>query len=540
MDEMKANRLVLVGLAVAGLAACDGGGINLNVETNDSSCQGDGACQVNNTGGGGGNTACASYTDPLTAELVQGSLGGPTGTQCVYGPNFVGASNPLTVDVTIPAGTHIFSDSLFVGEDVSSGTPPAEGEGPTLTIAPGATLVFQNPADYVLITRGARIIADGLPTKPIVFTSFEDAISDTAGANDVQQWGGLVINGNGITNNCTDAEREANNCHVTAEGQPSTYGGNNNAESSGTLRYVIVKHSGFEVAPGDELNGITFNAVGSGTIVENVQVYSTYDDGMEFFGGAVSPKNVVVLYARDDSLDYSDGYVGTIENALIIHWEADGNRCIEGDNIGSGRSDRGEPLDTAPISEPTVIRMTCINSNMDEGDGGTHGDSEGVIVRQGGKLRLQNSIIYTGYGISVLGKAANESFEIDDNDNVSRQFAQDMDPAFRFTNVLIASAEATKDSLPNGDSIRSWVLGEVTANADYSANTANFIIDDDVNAGVLVSGSFYTAASFTDGGVDIGATAADYGAVTSGDDWTSPWAFGLRPGNADQPLWFAP
>ena len=93
-------------------------------------------------------------------------------------------------------------------------------------------------------------------------------------------WGGIVINGNGITNNCNDAERAADQCHVVSEGQPSHYGGDDNADNSGVLRYVIVKHTGFEVARDDELNGITFNAVGSGTTVENIQVYSTYDDGL--------------------------------------------------------------------------------------------------------------------------------------------------------------------------------------------------------------------------------------------------------------------
>jgi hypothetical protein len=255
----------------------------------------------------------------------------------------------------------------------------------------------------------------------------------------------------------------------------------------------------------------------------------------------VSPKNVVILYARDDSLDFSDGYVGTIENALIIHWQFNGNRCIEGDNIGSGRSDAGEPLDTAPASEPTIRNMTCIPSNWDEADGGTHGDSEGVLVRQGAKLLLENSIVYTGYGNTVNGKAANESYEIDDNDGVSRAFAENgATLPFRATNVLIASEEATKDNLNNGDSIRQWFLGEVTANGDYSFNVGTYIIDDSVNAGVLVPGTYFTAAAFTDNGVDIGADPADFGAVTQANDWTAPWAFGLRPSNADQPLWFAP
>jgi hypothetical protein len=538
---MNKSRLLLAGMALAGLGACSGGGVDLNVSTTDNSVDN----SVTNPGNQG-NNPCATYTPANSNQPVSGTF---DGTNCVYGSNFVGANNPLLVDLTIPfiTGKHIFQDSLFVGQDVSSGAAPAGGSGPTLTIAAGNTLVFQDASDYVLVNRGSEIIANGSPTAPITFTSFTDAIAGTAGANDVQQWGGIVINGNGITNNCTDAERAGNLCHVVSEGQPSHYGGNNNAESSGVLRYVIVKHTGFEVAPGDELNGITFNAVGSGTLVENVQVYSTYDDGVEFFGGAVNVTNLIALYVRDDSIDYSDGYVGTVDTALVIQWQTDGNRCIEGDNIGEGRALAGVPLDTAPLTEPTVRNMTCIISNQDLSAGGTHDDSEGPTMRRGAKLILENSLIYSGYGSTVTARTSNECYEIDDNDNVSRNFASANDD-FRVTNTVIACEnEPTKDNLANGDPIREWFLGAnpSTNGANYSFNAGNFIIDGanvtDPDARVLRPGTFYTAASIVDAaGTTLVADASGLGAVQQNDDWTAPWAFGLRATNADVPLWFAP
>lgn len=532
---MNISRMLLAGMALAGLGACSGGGVDLNVSNVDNSTDN----SVTNPGSGS-NNPCAAYTPPNSNQPVTGTF---DGTNCVYGSNFVGASNPLLVNVTIPfiTGKHIFQDSLFVGQNVSSGAALAGGTGPVLTIAAGNTLVFQDAADYVLINRGSQIIANGSPTAPITFTSFTDAITGTAGANDVQQWGGIVINGNGITNNCSDAERAGNLCHVVSEGQPSNYGGSDNAESSGTLRYVIVKHTGFEVAPGDELNGITFNAVGSGTVVENVQVYSTYDDGMEFFGGAVNVTNAVLTYVRDDSLDFSDGYVGTIENALVIQWRADGNRCIEHDNVGEARSTAGVPLNSAPLTQPTVRNMTCITGNTDVN---THGDSEGVLVRQGGQLRLANSIVYAGYGTSVNGAASNECYEIDDNDNVSRAFAAAGD-AFGVTSTVIACQTPAQDNLPNGDTILSWLQGAnpSAGGANYSFNAGNVIITDPANANVRVlqAGTFFTAPAIVDAaGTTVIANASGIGAVQSGDDWTTPWAFGLRASNADQPLWFVP
>ena len=532
---MKTMRIVLTLIALAGVAACYGGGVKMNVSNVDNSVDN------SQSGGGGSNNPCASYTPPNSNQVVQGTF---DGTNCVYGSNFVGKTNPVRVNLTIPfiTGKHIFQDSLFVGQDVSSGAAPAGGTGPTLTVAAGNTLVFQDAADYVAINRGASIVAVGSPTAPITFTSFTDAITGTAGANDVQQWGGMIINGNGITNNCSDAERAGNQCHVAAEGGGEThYGGSNNAESSGTLSYVIVKHTGFEVAPGDELNGITFNAVGSGTVVNNIQTYSTYDDGIEFFGGAVNVNNFIALYVRDDSIDFSDGWVGTVQNALVIHWQTDGNRCIEGDNVGSARSDIGVPLNTAPLTVGTVRNMTCITSNTDVN---THGDSEGVLVRQGGKLILENSIIYSGYGTAVNGVTSNECYEIDDNDNFSRAFAAAND-SFRTTNTVDACELLAQDNLPNGDTILSWLQGaNPSANgANYSFNSGNVTINTPVNANVRVlqPNSFFTAATIVDAsGTTVVANASGLGAVQGNDDWTNPWAFGLRSSNADQPLWFVP
>jgi hypothetical protein len=527
---MNVSRLVFLGIAVTGLAACSGGGVDIKVATTDNSVD-----NSSSTSSGGSSNPCASYTVSGTTEVRQGTF---DGRNCVYSSAFVGKTNPLRTNLTIPfiTGVHVFQDSLFVGENVSSGVAPAGGTGPTLTIEAGNTLAFSNSADYLLVNRGSQIIAEGSPAAPITLTAVADAVSNTAGANDVQLWGGLVINGNGVTNNCSDAERQNNQCHVTAEGQPSNYGGNDNAESSGTLQYVVIKHTGFEVAPGDELNGITFNTVGSGTVVENVEVYSTYDDGLEFFGGAVNVSNVIVLYARDDSLDYSDGYAGTIENALVIHYRNDGNRCIEGDNIGSARSDAGAPMDTAPLTHPTIRNMTCITSNYDVG---THGDSEGPLVRQGAKLKLENSIVYAGYG-NLLNGNSNECYEIESP--VSLQFAASGETTVE--NSIIACQEATKGALANGDSLGEWVLGAnpSTNGANYSFNAGRVIISDaaSANVQVLQAGTFYTATSFSDAAGNAFTMAADtpVGAVQANDDWTAPWAFGLRASNADEPLWF--
>jgi hypothetical protein len=523
------SSLVLNASVLAILAGCGGGDVNLGVSTID-----------NGSGGGGGNNGgtnpCAQYT--AADNTVR--KGAWDGRNCTYGADFVGVTNPLTVDVTIPfiEGVHIFEDSLFVGQDVSSGPVP---DGPTLTIAAGNTLAFSESADYVLINRGAKIIAQGTAARPITFTGYEDAVLGTAGPEETQLWGGLVINGKGITNNCTDQQRASDACHVVSEGQPSHYGGNDNADSSGVLRYVVVKHPGFEVVDGNELNGVTFNAVGSGTVVENLQVYSTHDDGVEFFGGAVNIKNLVALYVKDDSIDFSDGWSGTIDTALVIHSRSDANYCIEGDNVGSARTGEGVPYDTAPLTRPTIRNLTCITSNAPTA---TKGQSRGAIIRQGARINIEESIFFGGYGaLANPNTSGTQCFEFRNSGGDTSAPAAAAGES-TMLNTIIACSTPTSGTFANGDAQLQWVLGAnpSTNGANYSFNSGN-VVTDTPNAGgvsILEPRSFYTATTLSDGANPIPALndARHYGAVLRASDWTAGWTYGLHNTNRGQPLWF--
>jgi hypothetical protein len=529
--------LTTVGLTAV-LAACSSGDITLAPTNVDAS--------TTTGGGGGGQTnPCASYA--VSGVTVQGSF---DGSNCTYDANFVSETNPLTVDVTIPffSGVHIFQASLFVGQDVSSGAAPASGAGPTLTIAAGNRIAFTDSGDYLLLTRGSQIIADGSPSAPITFTSFTDAVSGTAGPYDVQLWGGIVINGNGITNTCTDAQRTSNSCHVESEGRPSFYGGNDNADNSGILRYVVIKHAGFEVAPGDELNGLSLNAVGSGTVIENLEIYSAYDDGVEFFGGAVNISNLVALYVRDDSIDFSDGWSGTIDNALVLHSPTDGNRCIEGDNVASTRIGGG--ASQTPITRPTIRHMTCIPSNFDVG---THGDSEGPVIRYGARMVLADSVIYGGLATTKLGFNSNECFELDRdlNDDTANAAAAGETTMNR---TVIACQEPTSDTLVNGDTGVQWITN--TGAASYAFNTFNAVITDAANANVRVlqPNSFFSfdgdtaaatvtivdaaAANVVIGSAGDPVTGGYIGAVRATANWTASWTYGLNAGNRGIAPWW--
>ena len=505
---------VVCGGMVAGilvLSGCGGGGdIIINAENNSSTTT------VNQDGGGNEDSnPCASYSDPDTDDEIQGSW---DGTDCTYSSDFVGENNPLTVDVTFPEidGVHIFEDSLVVGENAEH----TQNEGPIVTIEEGNTLAWEG-TDYLLVHRGARIIASGRENAPITFTAISDAVDDSAPPFETNLWGGVVINGKGITNKCSDEQREQDTCNIAGEGEPSNYGGNNNADDSGELRYVIIKHPGYEVAPGDELNGLTLNAVGSGTTIDHIQVYSTFDDGVEFFGGAVEITNFIALYVKDDSIDYADGWVGSITNALVIHHEENGNRCIEADG-------QGDDFSAVPTTDPQIYNMTCIISGeLGTPDGlGTHGDSEGIILRRGVASAIANSIIFDAHAQNELDRPGNECFEIDDTE--SRAHAED--GTMKMKSTLIACAEATKDSLNNGDSVRDWVLN---SNGSYSENTNNKIVDDTASQNVSILDRFYTLSEFVDADGNVFTiTTTDgkpLGAVTRDDDWTEEWSICLEP-----------
>lgn len=505
-------------------SGCGGGDININAPDNSTSTS---STTVNTVADQEPENPCASYIDPITDELVQGT---ERGDNCEYFAEFVGANNPLETDLTIPNidGVHIFWDTLQVGSDVDSG---AITEGPTLTIEAGATLAWESSDDYLLINRGSKIVADGEVGAPITLTAYDDAVLDAADPFATQLWGGVVINGRGITNKCDDEQRTTDSCHIQSEGKPSHYGGNNNEDDSGTLRYVIIKHPGAEAAPGDELNGLTLNAVGSGTTIENIQVYSTYDDGVEFFGGAVEVTNLVALYVRDDSIDYADGWVGSVTNALVIHQEGNGNRCIEADNQGGA-------YDALPLTNARIANLTCITSGSDESTGGTHGDSEGVLLRRGVATQLRDSIIYDGYARLILGQSGNECLELDDAE--TRALAQDGTSSIKST--LIACEEATKDNLVNGDTVADWV----TNSSSYSSNIYNVLLSETDDPDVSILGGskgFYTLPTFTDAsGSVFSVTSTDgnpIGAVSESDDWTSGWTICLVPKRRDAcGLWF--
>ena len=173
-----------------------------------------------------------------------------------------------------------------------------------------------------MIILRAKIIAAGTHNNPIVFTALDER--DNPGSLSLattQKWGGLIVLGKADLNHLED--------ELEIEGFPSgsseyiKYGGNDDTDNSGVIRYVSIRYGGYEFAAGEEINGLTLGAVGSGTTIEYVEVYNNSDDGIEFFGGTVNTKYMVMAYNEDESFDIDQGYRGKNQFWFVIQKPAD-------------------------------------------------------------------------------------------------------------------------------------------------------------------------------------------------------------------------
>jgi len=197
--------------------------------------------------------------------------------------------------------------------------------GSTLTIEPGVIIKGEagsGPnATALIIARGGKIMAVGTSTQPIIFTTVADEIQPGQIASPNLDptlnglWGGLIILGNApISADAQAVQIEG----IPASDQNGLYGGTSNADNSGVIKYISIRHGGANIGEGNEINGLTLGGVGSGTVIENIEVVANQDDGIEFFGGTVNVSNLVVLNSGDDAIDTDQAWSGTLSNFIVI------------------------------------------------------------------------------------------------------------------------------------------------------------------------------------------------------------------------------
>lgn len=293
----------------------------------------------------------------------------------------------LTADTTwTKNNTYILDGRVFVTNNA------------TLTIQPGTVIKGRvraaQDASALVVARGAKINAAGTAQEPIVFTAEADSLNGNLGQNDRGLWGGVVLLGRARTNTASGAGN--------IEGIPTTeplgvYGGTDDADNSGVMRYVSIRHAGSLLGPNNELNGLTMGAVGSGTTIEYIEVFANADDGFEWFGGTVNCKYLISAFNDDDAFDWDEGYRGKLQFLFAIQDPAVGNQMFESDGGTT-------PEDGTPYAMPTIYNVTGIGS----GATSANALSLGPIFRDNTGGKIYNSIFhdFRGYAFRIETESA--------------------------------------------------------------------------------------------------------------------------------------
>lgn len=273
-----------------------------------------------------------------------------------------------------------------LGEDLTAGgTPTKTG---VLTIAPGTLIIGDRATKGTLIIqRGSKIIAEGTVDKPIIFTS-----ERKIGEREPGDWGGLVICGNGVINVPAGVNE--------LEGKyGGFYGGKNDADDSGSLKYVRVEYAGIPINPNEEVNSFTFGGVGSTTKMEYLQASFGLDDSFEWFGGTVNAKYLIAYRGLDDDFDTDFGFRGNIQYAVGLRGptQADqsGSNGFESDNAGASASATSVPKTAAIFANVSII-----------GAKGSASTSISTLFQNGAQIRRNSSIslyntFITGYPTGI-------------------------------------------------------------------------------------------------------------------------------------------
>lgn len=386
-------------------------------------------------------TACNNNTDNNPDDTtLKGEI--PTGTTL---------TGNITANATLTSGS---SYKLSGGLHVKAGN--------TLTIEPGVTVVAvdDDAPDYILIEQGAKIDAQGTASNPIVMTSE----LKKSGA-----WGGIHICGRAHTNAGEGVLSEIGN---------APYGGSDDSDNSGTLRYIRLEYTGFALDEEHEANGISFYGVGNGTTVEYVQAYKGSDDGFEFFGGSVNVKHMVVTDCTDDSFDWTEGWNG--RGQFLVAYQSGEEECdclMECDNNGNN-------FDATPVAHPILSNLTLVGDN-------SANNTRDIRLRAGTQAEIYNSII--------TGKAKCITLETEQTEQAL------LSGTSKLQHIAMSSDLDSENGIYTAE-----MFAAATGNStDYVNALANDYVGT-LSGGVTPDDPFFTRVDYK-------------GAVSASDDWTSGW-----------------
>ena len=324
----------------------------------------------------------------------------------------------ISEDVTLKSGETYELDGVYRVK-----------EGATLNIEAGVKIValYDETVDYILVEQGGKINAVGTASNPIVMTSDHEE----PGA-----WGGIHI--------CGRAHTNAEGGTGYSEIGNAAYGGNDDADNSGTLQYVRVEYTGYAFDEEHEANGISFYGVGNGTKVDHCQAYKGSDDGFEFFGGSVNISNMVVVSCSDDSFDWTEGWNGTGTNLMAYQEAVDalGYECdclIEADNNGNDN-------EATPVAHPNLSNLLLVG-NGEEG--------RGVRLREGTQVTMDNA--------QICGKSMPLTVETELTENSL------LDGTSSLTNITLSAEFVSEEGIYTADNFLAAEGNSVDAELSFAS-----------------------------------------------------------------------
>ena len=416
-----------------------------------------------------------------------------------------------TPNVMVNAADSIISNTTWTRDNVYQLNGPIYvSNNATLTIEPGTVIRGNTGNSALIVARGAKLIAEGTPCNPIVFTSNQAAGARTPGA-----WGGVILLGNANNNQGTNNLIEGLD---NTDGR-NFHGGTDDADNSGILKYVRIEYSGFVFSANNEINGLTLGSVGNGTTLDYVQVSHGDDDAFEWFGGSVNAKHLVAYKTKDDDFDSDNGYSGTVQYALGIKdpniSDVSQSEGFESDNSATGIAGQ-LPKTSAKFYNVTQIGAFRCASNADASGVAPTAlfqHRRGARVRRNSDLKIVNSILmnnWRGLFIDDAIVAGQLTQPTSANYNEDSALFRNNIIAGDFTTIWTGTNYNGTQSLAYEDAV-TRAIGTSALYGNDSVNTCSLLIDPwnantalaDFRPNIGGAGALVTNAANLSTGADI-------------------------------------
>lgn len=311
---------------------------------------------------------------------------------------------------------------------------------------------------FVSVTRDSQLEIKGTAAAPVLMSSAQGMHNGMTGVKQPGDWGGLVISGKAKSNKCTDFS----DCTLPGEANTGFYAGDDDYHSSGVIQFLQVEYGGDRIDDKKELNGITFNAVGLGTLIENVAVLYNSDDCIEFFGGAVTARNIFCYKGEDDGIDTTDGARIFLQNGIVVAGdypeagEDNDRHMVEAD------SSKNDAANMRLRSHPVLVNFSFV--------GGVN--SQGLKLRRGTNYTLINSVMI---GVDKWCMDPNGSVELLFSSNVFGDCSA-QDPVSAMTeNDFVTSSDMMMDKwvpMANSPLLKGAELVEEFLTSDWDLDEA--------------------------------------------------------------------